>query len=390
MSLKRIGVLQLIGGFAVEGPRGGAERFGIELAKQLDKSRFDVTVCGLWDYGLGYEKKWIDDLVQSGAQATVLAPRQPNVLRSLLAARRAFLARPELERFDIVHSHFELGDLLCHLVNSRVRHMRRIRTVHNEREWRRVRIIGKLLNTFSLPFFFQTEIGVSKTIIHKLDGRISARLFCKHAHLIPNAIDLSRFAQVDRSTVRKEQARNRLGLPASARVIGIVGRLDPQKGHTYFIQAAQYLAQKISDMQFVIVGTGRLDLFIRGEAERLGILDKVHFLGARTDVDLILPGFDVLVSSSVWEGLSTTIMEGMAAGIPIVATRVSGSEELIDDNVTGLLVQPKSASKLAEAIARILFDEEIRQKMVGSAKSKVRDFDIRTVAEQYSNLYSAP
>jgi glycosyltransferase involved in cell wall biosynthesis len=386
MKKRRIRVLQVIGGFAVEGPRGGVERFGIELAKHLDKTLFDVTVCGLWDYGLAYEQRWLDELHHAGANTLLLASRQATVLRSMMAAWRAFRQQTSVDSFDIIHSHFELGDILCLLDGLRLHRLHRIRTVHNEREWQRQPFLGKFLNLFVLPYFFEIEIGVSREVVRNLNARLSRRLIHRPARLIPNAIDLDRFTQVVRSEHSTQQAKMHLGLPATAPTIGIVGRLDPQKGHIYFVHAAKLILQRVKDAQFVIVGTGQLEAILRQEVRNLGISSHVHFLGARSDVDSILQAFDLLVSSSVWEGLSTTILEGLASGLPIIATRVSGSQDLIDDTC-GTLVEPCNPEELAKAAHNLIINPELRRVMGSKSIERAKQFDIRKVSYDYEMLY---
>ena len=133
--MKRIRVLEIINGFAVEGPLGGVERFGIELAQALDPARIDPVVCGLWQWGTPYEARWIAQLRSQEIVAFAATPkRDDSPYRNFLAALRQTSAQIE-QPVDIIHSHSEFGDVAALLLRRRLGARAVVRTVHNEREW---------------------------------------------------------------------------------------------------------------------------------------------------------------------------------------------------------------------------------------------------------------
>lgn len=148
-----------------------------------------------------------------------------------------------------------------------------------------------------------------------------------------------------------------LGLPPLGQVVGTVARLAPQKGVGYFLKAAAMLV-KDYQVNFLIIGDGPLRRQLENEAASLSLRNRVVFAGEREDVPAILPVLDLFVLPSLTEGFPLTILEALAAGHPVIATRVGGVPEVIVDNYTGLLVKPGDPVGLALAIAELLSDRE--------------------------------
>jgi L-malate glycosyltransferase len=178
--------------------------------------------------------------------------------------------------------------------------------------------------------------------------------------VIPNGIDFEPFLVPHTGeTVRRE-----LNIPADAPVVGVLARLTKIKGHEYFLQAAALVAARVPNVRFLIVGDTNIHQEYREElkrlAARLGIQDRVVFTGFRLDVPELLAALSVSVLSSLGlEGLSNSLLESMAAGLPVVATRVGGSPEIVEDGVSGLLVPPADAEAMASAICRLLEDKTL-------------------------------
>ena len=207
-----------------------------------------------------------------------------------------------------------------------------------------------------------------------------------------NALNFTRFEQAGaRRLDAAAQAgkRQQLGIPASALVVGAVGRLAPQKGYADLLTAAQIVLAQQPRAHFMIAGSGDLDRELQQQAADLGIAGNVHLLGARSDIEALFATMDLFVSSSLWEGLPTTILEAMAAGVPVVATRVSGTVELVEPGQTGLLAEPRDAPGLAAAILAALATPHEMALMATRAGAAVRSrFDIRSVVQQHMALYA--
>ena len=180
-----------------------------------------------------------------------------------------------------------------------------------------------------------------------------------------------------------ESLRREIGLPDGSLVIGTVGRLDPIKDYPSLLRAFTVLRRDRPDSHLVIVGEGAE----RSALEQLAG-EGTHFLGDRQDVPSLFRLFDVFVLPSINEGISNTILEAMASGRPVVATRVGGNLELVQDGETGRLVHPRSPDELASAIADYLSDAELRQRHGDAARSLVlRRFSISSMVAGYEEVY---
>jgi glycosyltransferase involved in cell wall biosynthesis len=375
----------IISSFAVEGPQGGAERFGIELAARLDPARFEVTVCGLWCHDVDYERKWMDYLTRRGVKAVTTAAWTGSTARDARASLkflRTYLAGQP--KFDIVNSHTAFADIAAIWIRLLGKARNLVRTVHSEREWYRRPQVGIALNHFIAPFIFQAELAVSRKITADLDRRPLARLLKRRAQVYYNAIDLQSLSDVQIDVIAKKRS---LGLSPGEPVIGSVARFTKQKGHSYFLDMVTDVLQKHPQCQFLLIGIGELLPAMREKAKQLGILDNVHFLEARTDVAELLLIMDVFVSASLWEGLPTVILEAMVASVPVVATEVSGSLELVQHNHTGLLAPPADAPLLSETVCRLLDDPDLSSRLVKNARQFVQTFDIDKIKSDYENLF---
>jgi len=183
-------------------------------------------------------------------------------------------------------------------------------------------------------------------------------------------------------------ARHRLGLPDHGAVIGIIARLDPVKRHADLIAAFPQILQVVPAAQLIFVGDGPAASELHRLAYETGVAKKIHFLGARRDIPRVLSALDLLVLPSQQEGLPNSILEAMAAGVPVVATRVGGIPEVVVDGETGLLVPPGNPLALAEAINSLLASPEVRQRMGGRGRARIEEhFTARRAAAELETLY---
>ena len=182
--------------------------------------------------------------------------------------------------------------------------------------------------------------------------------------------------------------RASLGVDQSAPLIGIVGRLMPVKRYTDFLQAAAYISRKRPDARFLVVGGGPLLGSLKQEAERLALTGIVHFLDFRPDVLEWMATLDLLVFSSLSEGVPYSLLEAMSLGVPVVATAVGGLPEIIEDGVTGLLVPPKDPEALALACLELLDNPGRRQQMATASRKRCAAYfsDLR-MAEAIRRIY---
>jgi glycosyltransferase involved in cell wall biosynthesis len=206
---------------------------------------------------------------------------------------------------------------------------------------------------------------------------------------IHTGIDPAPFsAPVDRGAVRRS-----LGVPEDAPLVGVVGRLMPQKAPLDFVRAAAQVHAARPDAHFVWVGDGPLDAAARAEVAASGLSAVFHFAGLRRDIPAVLQAFDLFVLPSHWEGFSLSVLEAMAAGLPVVATDVIGTGEAIAQGESGLLVPKADSPALARAILTILSDPERARAYGAKSRERVaqlftRERMIGQIAKLYDDVHA--
>jgi glycosyltransferase involved in cell wall biosynthesis len=192
-------------------------------------------------------------------------------------------------------------------------------------------------------------------------------------------------------------ARAEVGIPADAPVVGTVANLVPMKGLENFVAAAGIIAQTHPDARFVVVGSAPTSHAAYAErlqraAAELPLRHPIFFAGERSDVERWYPAFDLDLITSLprSEGTTTTALEAQSCGVPVVATRVGAVADVVEDGVTGLLVQPELPEAVAQAVLRLLADDELRARMGEAGRdAALARFDAERVAGIYVQAYEA-
>ncbi len=193
-----------------------------------------------------------------------------------------------------------------------------------------------------------------------------------------------------RSGRRRGEARRRLGASPDVPLVGVIARLVPIKDLGTFLEAASALHRSRPDVRFVIVGDGELRLPLEQQARALGLDGCAHFLGWQRDLEPIYADLDLLVLSSLNEGTPVSLIEGMAAGLPVVATKVGGIPDLVEDGKTGLLVPPKDSGALSAAMEELLGDADRRREMGRLGREAVYPkYSDAALIDRMDHLYSS-
>jgi L-malate glycosyltransferase len=356
---------------------GGSERFLCNLLGGLDPTRFRIDVIQLCDPPGGDFRP-----PPSGSHIRleywpIDAVYGRRALRAFLTLRRRLLA----ERYHIVQSQHEKSDILCALLprtpDCRLRISNRRDTGFQKN--------GLVRNGFRmLNHRFDRVIAPSRAI---LDGLVRDERVCRErTHCLPNGVDTVRFAPIDGPGRSAQRAR--FGLPPHAFLFGCVARLREVKCHRDLLDGFALAAGDRPDVQLVLVGDGELEADLRAQAARLGIADRVLFLGPRADVERLLPLFDAFVLTSRTEGMSNAVLEAMACGLPVIATAVGGNPETIDAPNSGLLVPPHAPQQLAKAMQALL-DDPVRTRRMGrqARQRAIATFSIDAMVRSFSRLY---
>ncbi len=202
---------------------------------------------------------------------------------------------------------------------------------------------------------------------------------------IHSGVDIQQFLNANGNLAKKRRA---LGLGQKEAVIGFVGWLLPIKGPEYLLEAMDDVWPDHPEASLVMVGKGDLDVDLRAAARRKNVNGKVKFLGWRQDIDELMPLFDVLVLPSLNEGMGRVLVEAMAAGKPVVASRVGGIPDLVQDGKTGYLVPPADAKALAGAILKLLNNRDQAKLMGQRGKEYCRQFSLEAMITKLDDLYS--
>jgi sugar transferase (PEP-CTERM/EpsH1 system associated) len=239
----------------------------------------------------------------------------------------------------------------------------------------RRRQVRRLLSPFVTEF-----VTVSRDLARWLVEEV--RVPARKVSTIYNGVDTRRYAGGDRA-----HARQTLGIPVDWTVAGTVGRLDPVKDQACLIRAFARAAGEAKRI-LVIAGDGPCREELAALIKELAIGDRVRLLGERNDIPLILRALDVFVLSSIGEGISNAILEAMAAGLPVIATRVGGNVELVRDALTGRLIEPRRPEALAEALGAYFGDPELARAHGAAGRERVAtDFGLDRMLADYMSLY---
>jgi glycosyltransferase involved in cell wall biosynthesis len=341
-------------------PVGGAEDLVAAIVRGLDPQRFTAAVATLGPPGpVGLE------LRDQGYKVASLGLdiRGTGTWQVAAAVRR----RLKAERPDILHTHLYHPNLYGRLGALGLGLTGVVAAVHNS--YTRVKFHRRLWN-FVLGWATDRVLVGSPQVwqdVRRYDGVPVSRLL-----LMPYGIPLDGL----NPSLSRAEARERLGLSAGGLVIGAVGRLEEQKGHAYLLAALPEMRREIPELTVLLVGEGRRQEDLRRQVRDLGLEGTVRFLGTRRDLPEIYRALDLFVQPSLWEGLPLALLKAMGAALPVVATRVSGCREAVEDGVNGCLVEPGDPEALARAMLELLRHPEARRRLVEAGR--------RTVSEKYS------
>lgn len=355
---------------------GGAQRHLLEVVRGLDRRQYALEMWSAaadpGDLAAVFEREGVP--VRSfGISGTMMSPRTLSAVRRVAADFRA-------RGVQVVHGYLFEGNFLAALV-------------------------GKLAGT-PVTLVSKRSLDRYKRFDHRaaawLSNRLASRVTVNAAAVRDITIDHERCAPE-----RIVLIPNGVALPASSAtsaplapsaddprgngpLVGMVGRLSWKKGYEFALSAAALLRDRIPGLRFDIVGDGELRRELEDEAQRLGLAGTVRFLGQRRDVPELMRTFDCFMLSSVIEGMPNALLEAMALGRPAVTTSAGGSAEVVIDGESGLVVPPRDAEALANAVERVLRDAEFASRLATAGERRVRDnFSLDAMLRAFDGLYRA-
>jgi glycosyltransferase involved in cell wall biosynthesis len=350
----------------------GAENMAAQLIRDLSSQGVENYLGVFWNNeGSNTD---IVGLVRDVAQDSVIFNCRGKLDWRVMRELRGYIRRHQI---DAIHSHKYKTNLYAIIARLGLR-CALISTCHN---W--------LLTDARMRFYaafdkrvlmaFDKIVGVSQEVTEELRRYISAEKIAK----IDNGVDLQRFSGL----IEKRRAKEELGIRGGT-IIGYVGRITPEKGISCLLRAARLLRDHGTQADILIVGDGDSRREFEKEAAHLEIGDRVHFLGQRNDTPQIYAAMDIFVLPSLKEAFPMVVLEAMASGVPVIATRVGDIPYIFGNGECGVLVEPNADSELSEAMNKLLADRGAAQRMALAGQRRVRTrFSSLEMARSYRKLY---
>jgi glycosyltransferase involved in cell wall biosynthesis len=349
---------------------GGAERLLVSFAAIADRERFDLRAA----YLLPWKNHLVAQLAALDVPAVCLDSRREIDLRWVHRLRTLVRA----DRIDVVHAH---SPMVAALARPALRALPRrdrpalIGTEHNV--WSSHHRATRWANGLTLPLESAT-VAVSDEVRASMPSRLRQRV-----EVVIHGVDVDTI--VGRRGER-EAARAELGVHSDQLLVATVANLRANKDYPTMLAAARRLADAGEPIHFVSVGQGPLAKQLEDERDRLDLGERFRFLGYREDPIRVLVAADIFCLSSRFEGLPISLLEAMAAGLPIVATRVGGVPSVVTDGREGRLVPSGDPGALAAAVAE-LRDRGLRGRLATAAAERVRAFGMERAVQRQQELY---
>ena len=371
--------------YILEATEGGKRRHLLDLLRHIDRSRFEPSLL----FSARRDPAFRDD-VQDLQQAAVRCIDVPMV-RAVrpwadLRAWRGLVRHLRKLQPDLVHTHSSKAGMIGRAAARRGGVAAVVHTPHGFPFTMDVSPARRAL----YRVLERRAAGWSNAIV--CVSREEARLArtCGIAagdalRLIPNGVDP---AGPGIDPARRDTLRRELGAGPRCCLVGAVGRLSRQKGFDVLLRAVHRLQADRADLRCVVIGDGEDRPALEALQRELGLRRHVQFLGQRSDAQALTAACDILAAPSRWEGLPYAVLDAMACGVPVAAGRVGGIVDAVADGETGLLVARDDPSGLADALARLAGDRELRKRLGQAAARRIRDaFPLERMVQQIEALY---
>lgn len=360
-------ILQLIssGGFY------GAEAVAASLSSELPKLGHQV-VLGVFHNAHNPHLEIAERVRQDGIPLEIIPCRGRLDWAAVRAVRRCVAQH----RVDVIHAHGYKSDMYG-IVAARMTRVPLVATCHN---WTGASVSLRLYSTVDCIVLHQAHhvVAVSQDVCNHL---VQFAIPKAKITVIGNGIDTERFGAA-RPALREELS---LG---GRTIIGVVGRLSPEKGHKFLLHAAPRLIAEFPDAAFLFVGAGPEQPALESLTRQLNLWDRVFFAGFRDDMPNVYASIDVLALPSLKEGSPLALLEAMAAALPVVATDVGDVGQIVVSGESGLLVAPRNPEALCGAIGRLIADAGLRVRLAANGRRYVQEhFSATRMAQNYVDVY---
>lgn len=371
--MKKINVLFLMLSLEV----GGTEKHVYELISNINKEKFRTVVCCLYDLG-SIGRSLMNENNETTCYYNIISHKYDisGILHLI-----SIIKKENIDVLYTINSPLTLfiGALIAKLIGLNAC-VTRDSVTNPIFHVKRRRIVNRLMLPFVDRIVAQSDSHAEYLI--NSEGMNKEKI-----EVIYNSVKLEQFIEPVNAVALKDE----LHIPKDVPVVGIVGRLAPEKGHVVFLQAARKILNKFPQTQFIIVGDGSEMNNLQNLTEELGIQSNVIFLGVRRDIPWILSLFDVAVlsSHSMVETVSNAVLEYMAAGKPVVATNAGSTSDLVSDKKTGVIIPCGDSEAMTEAVLNLFANIELMKKMGDAGREKVKEkFTIHRMVAEYETLFA--
>lgn len=346
---------------------GGAESYVRQMAPRLQQLGHSIRVITFMSGGI-----LIDELRSAGVQTIELGLHNRMDWKALIRLRQIWkTGRPDLVHTHLYHAGI-VGRIAAHMMGIRLVVVHQHGAEGTRSYWRTLadRILSPLVSQYV------TTCQAVASILRQREGISPTKI-----SVIYNGID----CPDPTTTITKNIPDDQLSKPLT---IISVGRLVPEKGHITLIEALANMKMNPKQIRLILLGDGELRTELVERSIQLGIDGLVNILGTRRDIQQQLSNADIFILPSDWEGISMALLEGMAAGLPVVATAVGGTPEVVVENATGILIPPRDPMALAQALSKLINDPGLRMRMGTAGRIRAyHKFNIRNTVQQTQALY---
>ncbi len=364
------------------------KQFNMENIDLLKQNGYEVDVAANFSFGSTMPQDKVDEakaeLRESGISVyDVNVPRKISMISEMIDAYKTTARLCKEGNYEIIHCHSPIGGVICRLAARKARRngTRVIYTAHGFHFFKGAPLLNWLIYCpieWICSFFTDTLITINKE-----DYAFAKKhMHAKEIVYVPGVgINMQKF-DISCDTAEK---RAELSLPDNATLLLSVGELSTRKNHRVIIEALAKL--KDENVHYLIVGRGDKKDELEELAKSLGLGDKVHLLGFRSDISELCHTADIFCFPSIHEGLPVALMEAMAAGMPCVASAIRGNTDLIENGKSGFLCRVDSIDDYVKALSTLIGDKTLRDNMVAASIKRVESFDISYINEEMKGLY---
>lgn len=353
----------------------GPGRTVLEIAEGLNRIGFRYVIGAL--VREGERNEYVEEARRRGLDVITITERSPfdaTVIRQVMEAIVRY-------RAAVVHTHEVRSDVIGLICAKRSR-IRLVTTTHGwiANNWK-----GRLYTALDkiVVRLFDRVVVVSQRMKTQLRrwGVPTAKI-----EVVPNSLMVDEY----RPNRNNQRVRREWGVTTDEIVVACIGRLSPEKGLDVFLRAAAGVLRERSNVRFILIGVGPEEQALRELVAELGIAAHVIFAGYRKDMKQVYDSTDLVVQSSYTEGMPNVILEALLMEVPVVATNVGGTPEVVEHGRHGILIEPGSPGRLAEEILRFIHDRPRFQAMARAGRLRVaHEFDSRKRIERMAHIYNA-